>query len=158
MAATPAIELLKHSGCTFRLHSYEHDPTSKSFGEEAASALGIHPRRVFKTLIVEADADLVVALVPVSDELDLKLLARLLGAKRAVMAGSTVAARVSGYVVGGISPLGQRRALTTVIDETAKDCATVFVSAGRRGLEIELDPAELATLTNARFAAIARLR
>jgi len=146
------------SDCAYRLHAYEHDPTTTAFGSEAASALGVDAGRVLKTLVAEVNAHLVIALVPVSHELDLKSLARLFGAKRAVITTAAVAERASGYVVGGISPLGQRRQLVTVIDETAKGAETVFVSGGRRGLEVEIAPAALARLTQARFASIARGR
>ena len=156
MASTPAVELLAKCDCVYRLHSYKHDPTSAAFGTEAASVLSLDASRVFKTLIAEADGQLVVALVSVAHELDLRSLARSLGAKRAIMATPAVAERASGYVVGGISPLGQRRQLTTLIDESAKDSTTVFVSGGRRGLEIEIDPVDLAKLTKAQFASIAR--
>jgi Cys-tRNA(Pro)/Cys-tRNA(Cys) deacylase len=133
-----------------------HDPSVTSFGLEAADALGIEPDRVFKTLLADADGDLVVGIVPVTGMLDLKALAAAVGAKKAVMADPATAERKTGYVVGGISPIGQKIALTTVIDETAELFDTVFVSGGKRGFDIELTPADLVAVTRARFAPIAR--
>jgi Cys-tRNA(Pro)/Cys-tRNA(Cys) deacylase len=133
-----------------------HDPSVTSFGLEAADALGIEPDRVFKTLLADTDGDLVVGIVPVTGMLDLKALAAAVGAKKAVMADPATAERKTGYVVGGISPIGQKIALTTVIDETAELFDTVFVSGGKRGFDIELTPADLVAVTRARFAPIAR--
>jgi Cys-tRNA(Pro)/Cys-tRNA(Cys) deacylase len=133
-----------------------HDPSVTRFGLEAADALGIEPDRVFKTLLADADGDLVVGIVPVTGMLDLKALAAAVGAKKAVMADPATAERKTGYVVGGISPIGQKIALTTVIDETAELFDTVFVSGGKRGFDIELTPADLVAVTRARFAPIAR--
>jgi Cys-tRNA(Pro)/Cys-tRNA(Cys) deacylase len=133
-----------------------HDPSATSFGLEAADALGIEADRVFKTLLADADGDLVVGIVPVTGMLDLKALAAAVGAKKAVMADPATAERKTGYVVGGISPIGQKIALTTVIDETAELFDTVFVSGGKRGFDIELTPADLVAVTRARFAPIAR--
>jgi len=155
MAATPALDLLIRSKTVHSVVTYHHDPSVESFGDEAATALGAEAARVFKTLVVRADKNLAVGVVPVDVALDMKALAKVLGAKRALMADAQSAARSSGYVVGGISPLGQKHPLTTVIDESANDFATIFVSGGRRGLEIELSPGDLATLTTGRFAAIA---
>ncbi|MEV7420353.1 Cys-tRNA(Pro) deacylase [Streptomyces sp. NPDC089919] len=153
---TPATVALTAAGTAFTVHAYEHDPAAASYGEEAAQAMGVSPERVFKTLIAEADGALTVAVVPVAGSLDLKALAAAVGAKRAVMADPAAAERSSGYVRGGISPLGQRRRLPTVLDASASAHATICVSAGRRGLELELSPTDLATLTNALLAPIAR--
>ena len=149
--ATPAITAAERAGVTFSLHEYDHDPRAPSYGEEAAEALGLDPDRVFKTLVVDVDGELTVALVPVTTQLDLRALG-----KRVAMADMKLAERTTGYVAGGISPLGQRKALPTVIDETAELWETIYVSAGRRGLELELAAADLAALTGATFAAIAR--
>ncbi|WP_107430988.1 Cys-tRNA(Pro) deacylase, partial [Streptomyces alboverticillatus] len=132
------------------------DPAVASFGEEAARALGVEPGRVFKTLVADVDGALTVAVVPVSGSLDLKALAAAVGGKRAAMADPAAAERVTGYVRGGISPLGQRRRLPTALDASARSHATICVSAGRRGLEVELSPADLALLTGAVIAPIAR--
>lgn len=138
------------------LRPYRHDPRSQSYGIEAAKELGVEPERVFKTLLVDVDGSLVVGVVPVNAQLDLKLLASAVGGKRAAMAELARAERATGYVAGGISPLGQRTAHPTVIDDSALEQATMLVSGGRRGLDIELSPADLITLTNARIAPIAR--
>jgi len=147
--ATPATTLLARQKVTHRVHSYAHDPKAASYGAEAAEALGVPPARCFKTLIADVDGGLTVAIVPVSGSLDLKALAQAVGAKRATMADPAAAERTTGYVLGGISPLGQRKRLTTVVDESALEFDTVFVSAGRRGLEIELAPGDLVSLTGA---------
>jgi Cys-tRNA(Pro)/Cys-tRNA(Cys) deacylase len=157
MAATPALEVVIRSKTAHVLHNYRHDPAARSFGEEAAARLGLEPARVFKTLVVNVDDHLVVGLVPVNQALDLKSLAKALHAKRAAMAEPHAAERSSGYVLGGISPLGQKHLLPTVIDAGARDFSTIFVSGGRRGLEIELAPEDLAALTNGRFADISRV-
>ncbi|WP_062211501.1 Cys-tRNA(Pro) deacylase [Streptomyces sp. NBRC 109706] len=154
--STPATLAAGRAGVPFTLHRYPHDPAAPSFGVEAAEALGSDPARVLKTLVAVVDGALTVALVPVSGSLSLKALAAAVGGKRAALAEPAVAERATGYVVGGISPLGQRRRLPTVLDASAHEHATVLVSAGRRGLEIELAPADLATLTAARVAPIAR--
>ena len=138
------------------MHAYDHDPASPSYGEEAALALGVCPDRVFKTLIADVDGELTVAIVPVAGQLDLKALAAAVGAKRATMADPVAAERTTGYVRGGISPLGQRKRLRTVLDATASGHPTICVSAGRRGLEVELAPADLAALTGAVLAPIGR--
>ena len=159
MAATPATQALDAAGIAYRLHPYAHDPASSSYGEEAASALGVDPLRIFKTLVVDlgqARPDLAVAVVPVASQLSLKHAAAALGGKRAVMADKALVARSTGYVLGGVSPLGQRTPLPTVIDETAQLWDTVYVSAGRRGLQVELAPADLARVTGGRFADLAR--
>ncbi|MFL6056066.1 MAG: Cys-tRNA(Pro) deacylase [Actinoallomurus sp.] len=138
------------------LHPYEVDPDADSYGEAAADALGVPHDRLFKTLVAEVDGDLTVAVVPVSSSLDLKALAAAAGGKRAAMADPAHAERVTGYVRGGISPLGQRRRLPTVVDSSASGFPTIYVSAGRRGLQIELAPADLVRLTGASTAVIAR--
>ncbi|MEU5806977.1 Cys-tRNA(Pro) deacylase [Streptomyces sp. NPDC047718] len=155
-AATPAIVALTAAGADFTTHAYEHDPAHPSYGQEAAEAMGVSPDQVFKTLVTDADGVLTVAVVPVSGSLDLKALASAVGAKKAVMADPSLAERTTGYVVGGISPLGQRKRLRTVVDSSAEGHPTICVSAGRRGLEVELAPATLAALTAATLAPIAR--
>lgn len=147
---------LTKAGIAFTVHIYEHDPAAPSFGLEAADALGLDPAAVLKTLIVEADDELVVGVVPVAGQLDLKALAAALGAKKATMADPAHAARVTGYVVGGISPVGQKRALRTVLDSSARDRDWVWVSGGRRGLDLGLTPADLRSVTDARWAEIGR--
>jgi Cys-tRNA(Pro)/Cys-tRNA(Cys) deacylase len=154
---TPATTALTTAGAPFTLHSYDHDPAAPSYGEEAATALGVEPGRVFKTLIASVDERLTVAIVPVSATLDLKALAAATGGKRATMADPAAAERTTGYVRGGISPLGQRKRLPTALDASASAYETICVSAGRRGLEVELSPTDLATLTHAVLAPIARL-
>lgn len=147
---------LTRAGVAFVVRAYEHDPTAPSFGLEAAAALGVEPGRVFKTLLADVDGRLVVGIVPVDRQLDLKALAGVVGAKRAAMADAAVAERATGYVVGGISPLGQRRSHHTVLDASAGDHATILVSGGKRGLDLELAPADLVRATEATIAAIAR--
>ncbi|MFJ8750772.1 Cys-tRNA(Pro) deacylase [Streptomyces sp. NPDC102441] len=154
--STPATVTLTASGTAFTVHSYDHDPSSPSYGEEAAEALGVSADRVFKTLVADVDGELVVAVVPVAGSLDLKALASAVGGKRAAMADPSAAERTTGYVRGGISPLGQRRRLRTVLDASAGSHPTVCVSAGRRGLEVELSPTDLAALTDATLAPIGR--
>jgi Cys-tRNA(Pro)/Cys-tRNA(Cys) deacylase len=151
---TPATTLLTRQKVAHKVHSYAHDPRSPSYGLEAATALGVDPARCFKTLVADVDGTLIVAVVPVSGSLDLKALAAAVGGKRASMADPTAAERSSGYVRGGISPLGQRKALHTVIDSSAADAPTMYVSAGRRGLEIELAAEDLVALTGGTFAPI----
>lgn len=153
---TPATSALTAAGIHFTAHTYDHDPANTHFGLEAASALGLDPDRVFKTLLADVDGVLVVAIVPVTGKLDLKALAVAVGGKRAGMADARIAERRTGYVVGGISPIGQKMRHRTVIDETAELYDTVFVSGGRRGLDLELSPADLASVTQAAFAAIGR--
>ena len=153
---TPATVALTQAKVPFEVHAYEHDPAAQSFGTEAAEAMGVPPGRVFKTLLADVDGKLVVAVVPVSGQLDLKALASAAGGKKAAMADPAAAERATGYVLGGISPLGQRKRLPTVIDESALEHETVFCSAGRRGLEIELPPAQLVRLTGATTAPIGR--
>lgn len=153
---TPATVALTAAGADFTVHAYEHDPAAPSYGEEAAEALGVSPERVFKTLVADVDGELTVAVVPVAGSLDLKALASAVGGKRAAMADPAAAERTTGYVRGGISPLGQRKRLRTVVDASAGSHPTICVSAGRRGLEVELAAADLARLTGAVFAPIGR--
>ncbi|NYD41494.1 Cys-tRNA(Pro) deacylase [Nocardioides panaciterrulae] len=153
---TPATATLTGAGVPFSLHEYEHDPRAESFGLEAADALGVDPDRVFKTLLASVDGRLAVAVVPVSGQLDLKALARALGGSRAVMADPADAERATGYVVGGISPIGQKRLHPTVVDDTALGHETVFVSGGRRGLDLELTPDDLVRVTEAVVAPVGR--
>jgi Cys-tRNA(Pro)/Cys-tRNA(Cys) deacylase len=150
--------LLTRSGVPFQLHPYDHDQagaTDGSYGERAAQAVGVEPQRLFKTLIASVDGKLACGVVPVAGHLDLKALAAVIGGKRAEMAAPAAAQRATGYVVGGISPLGQKTRLPMVIDASALDHDTVFVSAGRRGLQVELSPADLIELTQASVAPIA---
>jgi Cys-tRNA(Pro)/Cys-tRNA(Cys) deacylase len=153
---TPATVALAAAGIRFTAHSYEHDPANRNFGTEAASALGLDPERVFKTLVADVDGRLVVAIVPVTGRLDLGALAAAVGGKRASLADPAVAQRKTGYVVGGISPIGQKSRLKTVLDETAELFDTVFVSGGKRGLDLQLAPSDLIAVTAAAVAAIAR--
>ncbi|ATE57176.1 Cys-tRNA(Pro) deacylase [Actinosynnema pretiosum] len=152
---TPATLLLSKQKVAFELHSYEHDPRHESYGMEAAEALGVAPERVFKTLVAEVDGKLAVGVVPVTGQLNLKALAAALGGKKAKMAEVAAAERATGYVAGGISPLGQKKRLPLVLDSSASGHATVFCSAGKRGVEVELAPAELVRLTGAVVAPIA---
>jgi len=153
---TRATELLDRLGIRHVLHRYTHDPRHASYGQEASDALGVPPDRVFKTLIADVDGQLTVAVVPVAGSLDLKALAAAVGGKKAAMADPVQAEKASGYVTGGIAPVGLRRPLPVVVDETALGHATVFCSAGRRGLQIELSPADLVAAARARTAAIGR--
>ena len=148
---TPATRAAKAAGITYALHEYDHDPRAASYAGEAAEVLGLDPRRVFKTLVVSVGDDLAVAIVPAADQLDLKAVG-----KRAAMADMARAEKVTGYVAGGISPLGQRKRLPTFLDESAEGFDTIYVSAGRRGLEIELAPADLVALTGAGVRPLAR--
>jgi Cys-tRNA(Pro)/Cys-tRNA(Cys) deacylase len=153
MAATPAVRAAEQAGIAFALHEYEHDPGAVSFGDEAAAKLDVEPERLFKTLVVSVDGALAVALVPVPTQLDLKALG-----KRAQLADKGQAQRTTGYVSGGTSPLGQRRRLPTHIDSSALEHTTILVNGGRRGLQMELDPRDLARLTDAKVHAIASAR
>lgn len=153
---TPATVALARAGIAFELHSYDHDPRATSYGLEAATALGVDPARVLKTLLVTADRALAVGIVPVAGTLDLKAIARVLGAGRASMAEVAAAERATGYVAGGISPVGQRRPHRTVLDSSAVDHPSVFVSAGRRGVYLDIAPADLAAVTSATTARIGR--
>jgi Cys-tRNA(Pro)/Cys-tRNA(Cys) deacylase len=157
-AGTPATLALTRAGIAFRAHAYEHDPRAAAYGLEAAEKLGLDPDLVFKTLLASVDGGLAVAIVPVAMQLDLKAFAIALGGKRAEMADPAVAERKTGYVVGGISPIGQKTPLPTVLDESAILCETVFVSGGRRGLDLELAPDDLLAITSGRFGPIARAR
>lgn len=154
--ATPAFVALHRANIPFTPHAYVHDPRADSFGMEAAEALGVEPGRVFKTLMAEIDGELCVGVVPVMGSLDLKALADALGGKRAQMADAAQAQRATGYVIGGISPLGQKKKHRTAIDKTSAQWPTIFVSGGRRGLEAELQPGDLVLLTDAVVARIAR--
>ncbi|MET9067994.1 Cys-tRNA(Pro) deacylase [Streptosporangium sandarakinum] len=153
---TPATVALAKAGIGFTLHPYEHDANAQAYGEEAADALGVPYERIFKTLVAEVEGGLAVAVVPVAGKLDLKAFAAALGSKRAAMADAAKVERVTGYVVGGISPLGQRRPLPTVVDDSALGFETIYFSAGRRGLQIETAPAELVRLTSAVTAPIGK--
>ncbi|APO84001.1 Cys-tRNA(Pro)/Cys-tRNA(Cys) deacylase YbaK [compost metagenome] len=154
---TPALDLLKKHRAEHRVHSYEHDPKSASYGLEAAEKLGLDPQQVFKTLLASSEkGELLVAVVPVVGTLDLKALAHAAGVKKCEMADPAVAQRATGYLVGGISPLGQKKRLRTFIDDSAQNFATIHVSAGRRGLEVELAAVVLAEHTQGKFAGIGR--
>jgi len=150
---TPAIVTLERAGVAFTVHEYDHDPRTPSYGLEAVEKLGLDPACVFKTLVADVDGTLTVAVVPVEAQLDLRALG-----KRARLADAKDAERASGYVAGGISPLGLRRRLPTVVDDSALVFGTIHVSAGRRGLEVELAPGDLIALTGARTAAVASRR
>lgn len=154
---TPAIDLLKKAKAEHRVHSYQHDPKSASYGLEAAEKLGLDPARVFKTLLAATEkGELLVAVVPVAGSLDLKALAHAAGVKKVDMADPQQAQRSTGYLVGGISPLGQKKRLRTFIDDSARQFPSIHVSAGRRGLELELSAEVLAEHTQGQFAAIGR--
>ncbi|WP_336209151.1 Cys-tRNA(Pro) deacylase [Nonomuraea sp. LPB2021202275-12-8] len=153
---TPATAALDRADVAFTLHPYEHDAAAQAYGEEAADALGVPYERIFKTLVAEVESGLAVAVVPVSGKLDLKALASALGSKRAAMAEAPKVERVTGYVVGGISPLGQRKPLPTVVDSSALEFGTIYFSAGKRGLQIETAPANLIELTRAVTAPIGK--
>ena len=155
-AGTPATTALTRLGVAFQVHPYDHDPAGASYGLEAAAALSVPPVQVFKTLLVEGDRGLAVAVVPVDRQLDLKAVAAALGLKKVAMAQPADAERSSGMVVGGISPVGQKRALPTVIDASALGFDRVYVSGGRRGLDISLAPADLVAAIKAQVASIAR--
>jgi len=153
MAATPAVRAAEEAGISYTLHENEHDPGTPSYGDEAAAKLDVEPERLFKTLVVSVDGALAVALVPVPGQLDLKALG-----KRAQLADKGQAQRTTGYVSGGTSPLGQRKRLPTHIDVSALDHSTILVNGGRRGLQMELDPRDLARLTDAKVHPIASAR
>ncbi len=166
--STPATVLLQRAGVTFSLHEFAHDSADRNYGNAAASALGVEPNRVFKTLLATVDGvatiegvapgKVAVGIVPVSGQLSLKELATAVGAKRAEMCDPTIAERLTGYVVGGISPFGQRKVLPTVIDESCLMFDTIFVSGGKRGFDIELAPVDLIAVLHARTAPISTLR
>lgn len=152
---TPAIDLAKQQGIAYAVHQYQHDPASASYGLEAAEKLGLNPAQVFKTLVLQLDGkQLAVALLPVNQQLSMKLAAKALGVKKADMASAADVMRSTGYVLGGVSPLGQKKRLPTVIDSSAQQFATIYISAGKRGLEIELAAEDLRRLSDALFAAI----
>ncbi|MGM0537530.1 MAG: Cys-tRNA(Pro) deacylase [Pseudomonadota bacterium] len=154
---TPAVKVLERTGVAFTLAEYDHDPRRTAYGEEAARALGLSPDVMFKTLLARLDdGRLVMAIVPVSAQLDLKALARAAGGRKAQLADAADAERATGYVVGGISPLGQKKRLPAFLDVAAEALDTLYVSGGRRGLEIGLAPRDLARLVGARHAALAR--
>jgi Cys-tRNA(Pro)/Cys-tRNA(Cys) deacylase len=153
---TPAVDAARKAGIEFELLEYHHDPTHQSYGLEAVEVLGLPGEQVFKTLVAEVDGRLAVGVVPVTAHLDLKAIASALGGRKAAMAPADAAQRATGYVLGGISPLGQKRRLPSVIDESATVFDRIYVSAGRRGLEIALAPDALATLAGATLAPIAR--
>ncbi len=154
---TPAINIVKKHKVAYTLHKYQHDHNHSSYGLEAVEKLNLLPAQVFKTLVSKLDNnELVVAIVPVTGMLNLKQLAKACNSKKSVMAEKTVVEKTTGYVLGGVSPLGQKRPLRTVIDSSAKDFQTIYVSAGRRGLEIELSPIDLANLTGGTFFGIAQ--
>ncbi len=152
---TPAVNAARKARINCQLHEYVHDPVSVSYGLEAVEKLGLPADRVFKTLVAKVDeAEMVVAILPVSCMLSMKSLAKASGAKKAAMAAPADVERVTGYVLGGVSPLGQKKRLRTVIDASAQTFSTIYVSAGRRGLQMELNPQDLQLLTKAVFAEI----
>ena len=156
---TPAINTAKKAKIPYTVHQYFHDPAVNSFGKEAAEKLGLDEARVFKTLVVELDqGNLAVGIIPVSAMLNMKQFAKAAGTKKAAMADKGAVERATGYVLGGVSPLGQKKRLPTIIDASASAFPSIFVSAGRRGLDIELNPADLARLTGATFAGISEER
>ncbi|MEE4659707.1 MAG: Cys-tRNA(Pro) deacylase [Halieaceae bacterium] len=154
---TPGINIARQAGVAHKVHAYPHDPASEAYGLEAAEKLGVPAERVFKTLVVSLDGrQLAVGVVPVAAMLSMKHIARAAGSKKAAMADRAEVERVTGYVLGGVSPLGQKKRLRTFIDASAARFPTIYVSAGRRGLEIELSPGDLCQLTGGMFAQIAQ--
>ena len=152
---TPGINIAKKAKITYKVHEYSHDPSSESYGSEAAEKMGVPESRVFKTLVVSLDNNaLAVGVVPVSSMLSMKLIAKAANAKKASMAATSDVKRSTGYVLGGVSPLGQKNRLKTIIDSSAEHFSTIYVSAGRRGLQIELSPGDLKNLTNGVFTKI----
>jgi len=152
---TPCVKQLKKSKIKYNLHQYEHDDSCKSYGEEASQKLSIASERVFKTLVVMSDTkEFAVGIIPVSSMLSMKLIAKILGAKKVTMADTKDVEKITGYVLGGVSPIGQKKKLKTIIEISAKNFVTIFVSAGKRGLEIELNSEDLKGLTNAEFDTI----
>jgi Cys-tRNA(Pro)/Cys-tRNA(Cys) deacylase len=154
--STPATTELSRAGVPFTVHAYTHDPRASSFGLEAAESLGLPPEEVFKTLLAMVGSEAVVGIVPVTGSLDLKALALAAGGRRAEMCDAATAERLTGYVIGGISPVAQRRRLPTFVDVSAEPLTTIYVSGGRRGVDIGLAPADLLMVTGARYAPIAR--
>lgn len=155
-AGTPATVALTRAGIAFTSHVYDHDPRATSFGEEAAAALGLTVDEVFKTLMASVDGRPVIGIVPVAGTLDLKAIAAAAGGRRAEMSDPATAQRLTGYVIGGISPIGQKKALPTFLDESARGLPTVYVSGGRRGFDIGVAPADLLAITNGSYAPIGR--
>lgn len=153
---TPAIKIAKKKKIKFRIHEYDHDPSAEAYGKEAADKLGVDPDCVYKTLVTADGKNLIVAIVPVMKRLDMKALAREAGVKKLAMADIKVVEKTTGYVVGGVSPLGQKKRLPTIIDSSAETYETIYVSGGRRGLEIELSPRDLSALLGAGFGSISR--
>ena len=151
---TPAIKVAEKHNIKFQVHQYKHDKKHESYGLEAAEKMNVDPQQVFKTLVVEVDKQLVVAILPVTEQLNLKAVASALKGKKAQMANKNDVLRSSGYVLGGVSPLGQKKQLTTVIDESAKAFPNIYVSAGKRGLEIQLNAQDLASILSASFVAL----
>jgi len=152
---TPAIDVARKNKVSFKVHEYSHDPASESYGDEAAEKLGVPQEQVFKTLVVSLDGkELAVGIIPVLSRLSLKLIAKALGAKKAAMATGSDVERTTGYVLGGVSPLGQKKQLRTIIDTSATYNPTVFISAGRRGVDMELTPEDLKTLVRGEFVNI----
>lgn len=149
---TPAINLAKKLKIAHTVHEYRHEPNADSYGLEAAEKLKLNPKQVFKTLVVQLDGkELAVGILPVAEKLSMKLIAKAAKAKKAVMADPTLVEKSTGYVLGGVSPLGQKKRLKTFIDESARELASLYVSAGKRGLEIELSPENLASAVNGQF-------
>jgi len=152
---TPAINLAKKNKIKYTIHEYTHDTSVESYGQEASQKLGVEEERVFKTLVVMLhDNSLAVGIIPVSCKLNMKQMAKSLNAKKCAMADKSIVEKSTGYILGGVSPLGQKKSLKTVIDISAKEFETIFVSAGKRGLEIELNPFDLEKLTRASFQSL----